>query len=486
MPCEAACKTGGARTEELMLQMRLIRNTVEANMQLLLHAGKTLGKSGRTLSLVAALVGAIVIFSSSNAYCIPSYARQTGMACSACHYNFPQLTPFGRLFKLNGYTMVGSPTLVAAHNQTNDLQILSSFPLSAMVMTSFSQVSKATPGAEASATEFPQQLSFFLSGELTPKLGSYIQLTYDPSAGTIGMDMAEFRYADHTMLAGNDLLYGITLNNNPSMEDVWNTTPAWGFPYASSASAPTPSWSPILDNAMSGNVLGLGVYGLYDNLLYVGVSAYHSAIQGLSYPADSTWTDNIKGVSPYWRIAMQHSWGNQYLEVGTFGLSSSLFPVGISGPYDTYTDIGFDAQYEKALGGGELIAHAGYITEKQNLDATFAAGGSSSNSLTLNTFKIDANYNFPAPFQVALGYFTTTGTSDAVFYSPASVTGSANGSPNSSGITAQVSYIPWLNTQISLQYVAYSKFNGGSTNYDGFGRNASDNNTLYLLTWFAF
>jgi hypothetical protein len=32
----------------------------------------------------------------------------------------------------------------------------------------------------------------------------------------------------------------------------------------------------------------------------------------------------------------------------------------------------------------------------------------------------------------------------------------------------------------------YSKFNGASNNYDGFGRNASDNNTFYLLGWLMF
>ncbi|MGC8652805.1 MAG: cytochrome C [Candidatus Kryptoniota bacterium] len=435
---------------------------------------------------VAVLSGVILFISNSNVYSIPSYARQTGLACSSCHYNFPQLTPFGRLFKLNGYTMVGAPTLVSAHDEEKNMEILSNFPLSAMVMTSYSKVSKATPGTEAGSTQFPQQLSLFLAGELAPKIGSYIQLTYDPTSGTIGMDMADFRYADHTLVGGKDFLYGITLNNNPTMQDVWNTTPAWGFPYIASSSAPSPSWTPILDNAMAGNVLGLGIYGLYDNLVYAEISAYHSAIQGVPYPADSAWVNNIKGVAPYWRVALQHDWGKQYLEVGTFGFASNLFPAGISGPYNKYTDIGFDAQYEKLLGSGELIAHASYITEKQNLDATFAAGGSSSNNLTLNTFKVDANYNFPSMFALALGYMATTGTTDAVFYSPAAVSGSATGSPNSSAITAQVSFIPWLNTQIILQYVAYTKFNGASTNYDGSGRNASDNNTLYLATWFAF
>jgi hypothetical protein len=51
---------------------------------------------------------------------------------------------------------------------------------------------------------------------------------------------------------------------------------------------------------------------------------------------------------------------------------------------------------------------------------------------------------------------------------------------------AELNYVPWLNTKFSLQYTAYSKFNGGSSNYDGFQRNASDNNSVYALLWFAF
>ena len=42
---------------------------------------------------------------------VPSFARQTGLACSACHYQFLQLTPFGRKFKLNGYTLTSQPAI---------------------------------------------------------------------------------------------------------------------------------------------------------------------------------------------------------------------------------------------------------------------------------------------------------------------------------------------------------------------------------------
>jgi hypothetical protein len=46
--------------------------------------------------------------------------------------------------------------------------------------------------------------------------------------------------------------------------------------------------------------------------------------------------------------------------------------------------------------------------------------------------------------------------------------------------------LPWLNVKLQVQYTSYSKFNGGGNNYDGFGRNASDNNTLYILGWLAY
>jgi hypothetical protein len=46
--------------------------------------------------------------------------------------------------------------------------------------------------------------------------------------------------------------------------------------------------------------------------------------------------------------------------------------------------------------------------------------------------------------------------------------------------------LPQLNARIGLQYVINDKFDGGRTNFDGRGRNASDNNTLFLYAWIAF
>ena len=50
---------------------------------------------------------AAAIFS-SEVSALPLFARQTGMVCSACHFqHFPMLNGFGRAFKSSGYTMMG-------------------------------------------------------------------------------------------------------------------------------------------------------------------------------------------------------------------------------------------------------------------------------------------------------------------------------------------------------------------------------------------
>ena len=66
------------------------------------------------------------------------------------------------------------------------------------------------------------------------------------------------------------------------------------------------------------------------------------------------------------------------------------------------------------------------------------------------------------------------------------MTGSANGSPNTSGYIVELDWLPRRDIRLALQYTGYRTFNGASTNYDGFGRNARDNDTLYLLGWLMF
>ena len=59
------------------------------------------------VACLAALAGFLTIGFAPPAQALPSFARQTGQPCGTCHTDFPFLTPFGRRFKLLGYTTGG-------------------------------------------------------------------------------------------------------------------------------------------------------------------------------------------------------------------------------------------------------------------------------------------------------------------------------------------------------------------------------------------
>ncbi len=420
---------------------------------------------------------------------IPSFSRQTGLACSACHTTFPQLTPFGRQFKLNGYTMMGAGKKVEQPTKSGgkamELGVVP--PISFMFQGSYSTTSKKVPDTQNGDLQFPQEFSMFVGGEIAPKLGSFVQITYDPEGASLGLDNTDLRFVTHATMDSKDLTLGLTLNNNPTVEDVWNSTPAWGFPYASSEVAPGPAAGTLVDGALGQQVAGLGGYGLWNNTVYGEFAVYRSAQQGAPQPPDVTAEGVISGVAPYWRAALTRDWGKNSLEFGTYGLHAALFPGGVAGLTDKFTDVALDAQYQHITTSGALTLHGTWIHEKQNLDATHMADGSANASNNLNTIRGDVSFHStPTGLGLTLGAFSTTGTADAGLYGPDAIDGSSTGNPKSNGFLAQIGYMPWLNTRFALQYVLYGDFNGSTSNYDGFGRDASNNNTLYLLSWIMF
>ncbi len=416
----------------------------------------------------------VSLFNVGNTSALPSFARQTGMTCTACHVSFPELTPFGRLFKLNGYTLATMQSIDATNDSTQvtRLKLLTVLPLSVMLQTSFTRISKDVEGVQNNSVAFPQQLSMFYAGQITPHIGTFIQVTYDGQS--IGMDNADLRFANQTVVGSKSLLYGLTLNNNPTVQDVWNTTPAWRFPSASSEAALSPTKSTIIEN-LGMQVAGLGAYTLFDNLLFAELTFYRSAQQGAANPADSTSVFAIKGAAPYWRLALQHQWSRTYLEVGTFGMAPKQYVNGISGNMDNFTDLGFDLQLEHVLSFGQFNLHSSLINEKERREES----NSQHTNLDFNSFRIDGSLYFKKGLGTTLGYFNTSGSEDDAI-------GSYNNKPNSGGLLFQLEYLPLYNTKFILQYVAYNKFDGSKNNYDALGRNAANNNTLFLMAWLNF
>src|SRR5579859_7272175 len=89
------------------------------------------------LAWMGVVVSVWGILGNSRAMAITSYARQTGLPCSSCHTIPPELTPFGRAFKLNGYTMTGMPQITAKPtHQEAGLNLNRYMPIAAFIQFS--------------------------------------------------------------------------------------------------------------------------------------------------------------------------------------------------------------------------------------------------------------------------------------------------------------------------------------------------------------
>jgi hypothetical protein len=499
------------------------------------------------------------------ALALPSFARQTGQPCGTCHTDFPALTPYGRRFKLLGYTVGGgrfrtTPFPFASSDRERMERAIAyglSAPLPFPTKAEAKEKSdlgayahdlyvKADPGAadlydtrtdkgwvppismmgiigltHTQAPLPPQTapyqpndnvvltpVSFFWGGAITEHIGAFAQLTYNappPGGFTDGFghtwtwDNTDIRYANTAKIGSMDVVYGITANNNPTVQDLWNTTPAWTFPYAVSNIAPTPASKTLIDGTFAAHVASVGAYAMFNDLLYLEASAYRTLD---FHTQNSLGTDPFgapglfEHAAPYWRIAVEPHWGNHWLMVGAFGMLANVNPwlgpgnpIGTTATFpqsDKFTDVGVDTQYQYIGDFFQWTARGSLIREYQRLDASFANGLSANPTNTLNTMRLQASLALGRDNKIVFTgqYFQTWGTPDPILYAGLASTIS----PDSSGWIAEFAYIPfsaskapgwpWANARIALQYIWYDRFDGTTVG-------ARDNNTLFLHAWFA-
>ncbi len=374
----------------------------------------------RYIVFIFTLLVTAVIFTSwtREARAVPSFARQTGMDCMDCHTIWPELAPLGRIFKLTGYTMSKSGEKYQFPP-----------PVAGLAQFSFTHTNKEyPPGTAPNKSQandnlgVPQELSLYYAGKIYDKLGAFVQGTYDGLSNKFMLDMTDIRFANNVKIAGKQLIYGISFNSNPTLQDVWNSTPVWGFPYASSSVAPTPAAGAVIDGRLGSQVGGLGLYAYWDNLIYGEVSFYRTAANG--YPvflSAGTHVDSlVDGVAPYWRLYLQRQWGNNTFMLGHYGMVTNIFPQGQTrGTSDQFVDIAFDAQYQYITKKHKFSLATTWIHEIQNWDASLALGNTANNSDTLNTFRVNANYYYVThygTFGGNVGYFNTFGSRDVGLY----------------------------------------------------------------------
>lgn len=478
---------------------------------------------------ILALAAAVVVSClAQSSFALPLFARQTGQNCVACHAGgqYPELTPYGRIFKMTGYT-IGERTI----------------PLAAMAVISNSRVRNTTTSSDNPGSDFSKNgqtlfatASLFTGGKITDNIGGFAQITYDPYAtqdangnyhGHSNADNIDLRFADRFVSPQRDLIYGLSLNNNPSVSDPWNTAAAW-MQYVP---APAPSSSQFIDAntpypsyGAGGNIAGLTAYAFWNRTWYAELGAYGSSNGALSFmhagvaTADQT---KLRGLNPYWRFAWNHEWGPHSLMLGTSGMSARIYddPTDTSDPSTTHSwrNMMLEAQYQYLLDPHSITAllvfehtRHGYPGMLANQPVSFVdqLGNplANTNSVdTSNLLRAKFTYVYQAKYGGSLGYFNLTGstntanqtagyspdtltvTTDSTVAAPSQgVTGNFTGNPATQGMTFEAFWTPIQYVRIGAQYTAYSKFNGASTNYNGLGRNARDNNSLFIYLWAAY
>jgi hypothetical protein len=496
---------------------------------------------------------------------LPSFARQTGQPCGTCHTDFPALTPYGRKFKIEGYTTGGGKYRTTLFPESKPDPLVSFAreaksiagrksdtgkdgqqdtgqsntwvpPISMMAIVGYThtQASQDPTGSpyKSNNNVVVAPVSLFYGGAITEHIGAFAQVTWnnapfgtpdqaDPYATRqVTWDNTDIRYANSAKLGGLDVIYGITANNSPTVQDPWNTTPAWGFPYAGSNVAPGPAAATLIDGGLAQYVAGAGVYAFINDLLYLELTGYRTINHDaqLKLGLDPFGAPGMsQGIMPYWRVALEPHWGNHWLEFGAFGMSARIHPwnqdplmLDSNGFYQNvtypqtnrYTDTAFDVQYQYQGANYWFTLRGTYIYEKQTLDASFGNSPLSDGTTilaanptnTLNTFKALASLAYGNDNRIVLTgqYFNTKGSSDAGLYSGLASQFDSSGTPptdpNSNGYIFEIAYIPfissqapvwpWANMRVGLQYTYYNRFDGDTVF-------AHDNNTLFAYLWFA-
>ena len=113
--------------------------------------------------------------------------------------------------------------------------------------------------------------------------------------------------------------------------------------------------------------------------------------------------------------------------------------------------------------------------------------------------KLKGSYIYRAKFGGSLSYFSTTGSSDGTLYpgpqddgtgtgtlTSTPIAGSLTNNPAPRGWIPELFWTPVQNVRAGVQYYKFNRYNGAETNYDGSGRNARDNNTLFAYVWAAY
>ncbi|MBI5748225.1 MAG: hypothetical protein HZA00_03795 [Nitrospinae bacterium] len=380
-----------------------------------------------TLAVALSFVGSF--FMVKDAQAVPGFARQTGHACSTCHFqSFPSLNSFGRAFKASGYTQIGDQGKI----EDEGLSIPNVLNMSLIVKARYSQTNgDSKAGRDRGQIEIPDEASLMAGGRGGEHVGFLLERGLKTSGGFDNFKIIfPFDMGGTTLAAGaftTDALgaaYGFETLNTGALR----LQKPFGEGVATSAQQYTG-----LNTAATGIVL----YGASD-MFFVNASLWgpsHSdAISSglnLAQYIRAAVTPNLGGFDT--AIGVQY-WGGEtklgeatsatYVVQGTAIDAQAQgeiggMPLGVYITYATVPKAGTDGKtYAIASAAGDknatsIAANLGIIPNKASLGLSYLMGknGAATKSAE-NAMNIAAIYKLAQNVKLQLDYATFSGDAD--------------------------------------------------------------------------
>ncbi len=346
---------------------------------------------------------------------LPAFARQTGMACSACHnQHFPVLNGFGRAFKAAGYTMMGAQEKVEGEHLSIPATLNAA--LFAKVRYQKANAGAALPGAITGNTTgngylgFGDEFSLFFGGRVAENIG--------------------FLFEGNTAAAGGALLAGAKLPisfdmGGAKLSLVPFTTDglgvSYGYELSSGGVMRANRWAEHRTETSAVQYIGFATpatgftLAAQNDMGYITLTKWAPAF---AMGANGGALPSFDMKSNYLRIAATPTVGDWAI-VGGLGVMGGTTGTGLAaanfaGLTDLDTKATFlDLQAQGEVGGNELSVYAQYAKAPTTALGNALSGGVSGLNSDRKAFTIGADYSV-IPHTLHLGAAYRSGNNGAL------------------------------------------------------------------------
>lgn len=456
--------------------------------------------------LFVLLVALSTLSFAKKAKAIPSFSRQTGLSCDVCHTVFPHLTPFGRDFKLHGYTYDYSKLIKFSRDQYKqqakeegflpNLAVNQIPMLSLRVKSQYSHMQGGSSVPSKTKLNLVKGSSLYFAGEIAPDIGTFTELTgINDEGGSLtlgGFDLALI--GPDEKLGPYNLTFGVRAEDMVGFSDPTNTVGNWGallHGFLGGMSSRNRFFEAFAPSPLEGGEIYGMLGGFTHGGLYAALGLYHptSGQVGKTSPtyvvltdpgSASATFDGTSNVDEYARLAYFFpEFDHIYTEIGTFGyfghedMSASEAP-NPNGQYaDSVREYGIDGQLQYIDSHNLFEIFASFIHDRNgsfyghdisNGDQLINGSAVAANNLSINA---DYYYNRTYGIYAKYSYQHSSELKDL----------------NVSGEAVGLSWYPYQNVNLRLEEDFYNKDN---PDVAATGGNASDYDTTKVMLQYAF